>query len=222
MNKKLLSVLTVILITITTTNATALVKNTSTLKSTSTIPTLAILDTALDTTIPEIKARLIGEVCILDWPSCPNGTTFMEGENASLLPKEILSNREFNHGTQMFSSAMQSNPNMNILFVRIIGNTARGDRQITTARAIPNALNWVYNNKDKYNIQGVSLSQGHHNLLSRTDYCPVNVGLIDAITKLYSVNIPTFFAAGNGRDYKKIDWPSWRKNRNKKRCNIHQ
>lgn len=176
--------------------------------STVNVPTLAILDTALDTSIPQIKEKLIGEVCILDWNSCPNGQAFMEGEGASVLPMNILSNNNFNHGTQMASVAINNNPDMNILFIRIIGNTNDGRRQMTKATLVPRVLEWIYANKDRYNVQAIAMSQGHHNLLRSTDYCPVNTSLDSALSKLNSTNIPVMFAVGNNRDYSRIDWPA--------------
>jgi len=179
------------------------------LKNTTSVPTLAVLDTALDTSIPAIKSRLIYEVCILDWPSCPNGTKFMEGPGSSVLPTNIIVNRDFNHGTQMVSAAIANNPNMNILFVRIIGNTAGGSRQTTGILTVTNALEWIFNNKDKYNITAVSVSQGTQNVLRRTptNYCPVTATDM-MVDRLYSVNIPVFFPSGNNRDRSRINWPA--------------
>jgi serine protease len=175
---------------------------------TSSIPTLAIMDTALDTSIPSIKEKLIGEVCIIDkWASCPNGKGFMEGPGSSTLPKAQLATRDMNHGTQMASIAIANNPNMNILFVRIIGNTKAGTTQNTTINTVPNALKWIYENKDKYNIKAVSMSQGHHNLLRKAEYCPVT-NTDYWVNWLSKSNIPVFFPSGNGRDYQRIDWPA--------------
>lgn len=211
--KKLITALVATLLLIT-----SLPANSAGIKNrTANLPTLAVLDTALDTSIPSIQQRLIGEVCILDLSqsqihrgekgSCPNNSLFMEGPGASTLPMSILSNRDFSHGTQMVSAAIRSNPNMNILFVRIIGNNPNGTRQSTTINTVPNALKWLYANKDKYNIKAISMSQGHHNLLRSTNYCPVtNVDYwVDWFAKS---NIPLFFPAGNGRDYQRIDWPA--------------
>lgn len=173
-------------------------------------PTLAILDTALDTSIPSINEKLIGEVCILDWNSCPNGSSFMEGSGASVLPTQILYNKDFSHGTKMASVAIKNNPDMNILFIRIIGNTNDGRRQTTKSTLVPRVLEWILQNKVKYNIQAVSMSQGHHMLGRSTDpniYCPKNSGLDVALQKLASVDMPVFFAAGNDRDVR-IDWPA--------------
>lgn len=172
-------------------------------------PTLAILDTALDTSIPEIKSRVIEEVCILDWPSCPNGTSFMVGKGASVLPNKIISNNNFNHGTQMASVAIDNNPNMNILFIRIIGHTPSGARQSTGSLTIVNALEWVYKNRDKYNIVAVSASQGNHNVIKKNsnNYCPYTATNI-IIERLFLENIPVFFPSGNNKDSKRIDWPA--------------
>lgn len=182
--------------------------NSAVLKNTTVdVPTLAILDTALDTSIPAIKAKLIGEVCILDWATCANGKNFMEGPGAASIPLNLMVSRDLNHGTQMTSVAIANNPNMNIFFVRIIGNTANGMRQSTGINTVPNALKWLYENKEKYNIKAVSMSQGHHNLLAKANYCPVtNTDYwVDWFSKS---NIPVFFPTGNGRDKARIDWPA--------------
>jgi acid stress-induced BolA-like protein IbaG/YrbA len=108
----------------------------------------------------------------------------------------------------MASAAVSTNPNMNIVFVRIIGQNINGDRQIANEQTVYNALNWVYANKDKFNIQAVSLSQGSHNLGSSESYCPSTPITQKSIIDLLSAGIPTFTAVGNNRDYKRIDWPS--------------
>ena len=39
-------------------------------------PVLAILDTAIDTSLPGLQCKVVGEVCILEYALCPNGTNF--------------------------------------------------------------------------------------------------------------------------------------------------
>lgn len=185
------------------------------LKTRTSVPTLAILDTALDTSIPSIKSKLIAEVCILDWPSCPNGKSFMEGAGSSVLPMNILSTANFNHGTQMASVAIANNPNLNIVFVRIFGHTSKGQRQTTGINTLVNALNWVKSNKDKYNIVAVSASQGATapviNKSATSTYCSPTA-LDSVIASLDSVGLPVFFPSGNsGMNAKmvgKIEWPA--------------
>ena len=176
--------------------------------STVPVPTLAILDTALDTSIPSIKEKLVYEVCILEWTTCPNGQSFMEGPGASHLPLSSITKNGFDHGTQMASVAIAANPNMNIVFVRVIGQNINFDRQITGEKTVYSALDWVYANKDKFNIQAVSMSLGDSNISGVGHYCPVTPNTQQSIKNLLSAGIPTFFPTGNGRNYNRIDWPS--------------
>jgi hypothetical protein len=202
MNKKILVGLVALMLTIPATSH-ANIKN-----KTVSVPTLAILDTALDTSIPSIKSKLLYEVCILEWTTCPNGKSFMEGPGSSHLPIEAITKNGFDHGTQMASAAINANPNMNIVFVRIIGQNINYDRQIANELTINNALNWVIANKDKFNIQAVSMSQGMSNLNTLNDYCLSTPNTQQSIKNLLSLNVPTFIPVGNSRNYKMIDWPS--------------
>jgi hypothetical protein len=183
------------------------------LKPKTVTPTLAILDTALDTSIPSIKSRIVAEVCILDWPSCPNGKTFMEGPGSSVLPINMLSTSSFNHGTQMVSAALNANPNLNIVFVRIVGNTKAGAQQTYGINTLVNALTWVNNNKSKYNIVAVASSNATNApviKMKTANYCsPTNLDPV--ISTLNNYGIPVFFPSGNSgtnpamKD--KIEWP---------------
>lgn len=202
MNKKIVLGLAALMLTIPATSH-ANVKN-----KTVSVPTLAILDTALDTSIPAIKSKIVHEVCILDWTTCPNGQSFMEGPGASHLPLTSITKNGFDHGTQMASAAINANPNMNIVFVRIIGQNINQDRQIANESTIYNALNWVIANKDKFNIQAVSMSQGMGNLSASVNYCPSTPTTQQSVKNLLSLGVPTFVPVGNSRNYKMIDWPS--------------
>lgn len=171
-------------------------------------PTIAILDTALDTSLPIFKDRIVYEVCILEWNSCPNGQSFMEGPGSTILPLSIMSKNGFNHGTQMASVVVGLNPDVKIVFVRIIGNTAFGQRQTASEVTVTNALSWIVANKDRYNIKSVAMSQGHHNLAFLTDYCPSTPNTKNLLISLTNAGVATFFPSGNSRDYSRIDWPA--------------
>lgn len=171
-------------------------------------PTIAILDTALDTSLPIFNGKIVQEVCILDWPACPNGDYFMQGSGSSVLGNEIISRNGFSHGTQMASAVVLTNPNVNIVFIRIIAHNSSGYRMPTSEGNIVEALNWVAENKDTYNIQAVSMSQGHHKLLYYKQYCPISKYLKPAISNLKQMDIPVFFPTGNNSDTERIDWPS--------------
>lgn len=171
-------------------------------------PSVAILDTALDTSISVLRDRVIQEVCVLEYNSCPNGQSFMEGPGSAGLQPSFIDKNGFDHGTQMASVFASTNSSSNIVFVRIIGATKTGVRQAPSEKTFVSALDWVIANKDKYNIQAVSMSQGHHNLPNFVDYCPKTPSTQSRIRALLSAGIPTFLPTGNTRDYKRIDWPS--------------
>ena len=171
-------------------------------------PVLAILDTAIDTSVPILKDKIVGEVCILEWALCPNGTNFQEGTGSASMSAEQISKNGFDHGTFMATTAVQSNPNIKILFVKIIANTSTGLRKPAGESTISAALFWVKENASKYNIKAVSLSQGSNGMLGKagTQYCPTFTRTISAVQSLNSMNIPVFSAVGNARDYSRIDW----------------
>lgn len=172
-------------------------------------PSVAIIDTGIDDTLPAFQGKIVTEVCMLEFTLCPNGTSFEESSHAAVVPSNIINLNGFDHGTQMASTLLLSNPNLNIVFIRIVGNNPTGGRINPTASAVDNALAWVKTNSSKYNIQAVTMSQGHHNLGAvGTDYCPKTPTTEQAIKDLIAINIATFFPVGNGTDYKRIDWPS--------------
>ena len=199
MNKKLITALLAVTLTIPTVVA----------KAEPTKPaTVAVLDTALDTSIPLFQGRITYEVCVLDWASCANKQKFMEGPGAASMPLDQMQKNGFDHGTQMVYSLIKTNPNVNVVFVRIVGATTDGRRQTTNETTFVNALDWVLKNKDRFNIQAVSMSQGHHNLPKVTNYCPSTPSTQGRIKSLVSAGIPLFLPTGNTRDYSRIDWPA--------------
>jgi hypothetical protein len=204
MNKKLITALIAITLAIPTTAHAAGLQNR--IDST---PSVAILDTGIDTSLPAFQGKIVQEVCILEWTTCPNGQSYMEGKGAASMPANLITLNGFDHGTFMASVFVATNPNVNIVFIKIIGNTSTGARQNAGEASVYNALNWVKTNASKYNIQAVTMSQGMHNLgVAGTDYCPKTPTTQQSIKDLIAIGIPTFFPSGNGRDYTRIDWPA--------------
>jgi hypothetical protein len=172
---------------------------------------IVIIDTAIDSSIPQLKAKLVQEVCILGSMVCPNGQKFQEGPGAATLPSAQALKGGFEHGTIMALIANKVNPDADIIFVRIAGLTKRGTMDTYSITEVEKALTWVVNNKQKYNIVSVSSSNGNHNLRTGTNYCPIratNAVLIGNIEKLSSMGVATIFSAGNNRDYARIDFPA--------------
>jgi hypothetical protein len=203
MNKKIITALVALTLVLPTT-AHAALKN----QTIDSPPALAIIDTAVDTSIPEFAGKIVYEVCFIEWSTCPNGKTFMEGPGSAGMPLNFMKKNGFDHGTQMTSAALQTNNNMNIVFIRIVGNTANGSRQVVNESVLNSALQWVYDNKTKFNIQALSMSQGTHTLLNGAQYCLNTPNTSSAIVLLKNAGMPSFFPVGNAKDYKRIDWPS--------------
>ena len=205
MNKKILAVLVTITLAIPTISANAASLQNKNVAQ----PTIAILDTALDTSLPIFKDKILFEACVTQWSSCPNGLSEMEGTNSSTLKPEWISKNGFDHGTQIASIAVATNPNVKIVFVRIIGANVNGLRQATGEATVYNALDWVIRNKDKFNIQAVSMSQGHSaGRNPDPNYCPSTPITEGKINQLMTAGVPVFFPTGNARNYSKIDWPA--------------
>lgn len=169
---------------------------------------LVIIDTAINSDQPEFAGNIVYEVCILDWYTCPNGQRFMEGKGSAYLPPRFMANDGFNHGTQMVSAAVRTNPNLQIIFIRIVPNSISGSRLNVSQTVVALALKWVSDNKDKFHIGAVAMSQGHHNLSSLIRYCPNDSMVESLIDSLSNSGIPFFVPAGNSNDVERIDWPA--------------
>lgn len=164
---------------------------------------IVIIDTAIDTSV----VKVAHEVCLMEELRCPNGRAFMEGAGAAHMP----ASNGFEHGTRMVQVAQQINPNMNIVFIRIFpadrrGNVARNAANVNST--VRQALEWVVANKTKFNIVAVSASVGETRFSSGSSYCPVNVGVRNAIINLQNLGVGTVFAAGNRFDYNRVDYPA--------------
>ena len=211
MNKKLITALVALTLALPITANAAPKVN---LKSTSaSVPTIAILDTAIDMSQPKFQNSVVHEVCLIEiffdsTPRCPNGLTSMEGPGAATLAKNKLSVGGFDHGTLMADQALQTNPNVKIVFIRIIGQRESGVREYTNEATVYNALQWVINNQSKFNIQSVAMAQGSHSVGPvGTDYCPKTPTTVEKINSLNSLGVAVFFPAGNNSDYKRVNWP---------------
>jgi hypothetical protein len=172
---------------------------------------IVIIDTAIDSSIPQLKAKLVQEVCILGSMVCPNGQKFQEGPGSATLPSAQALKGGFEHGTIMALIANKVNPDVDIIFVRIAGVLKNGKMDTYSINEVTKALTWVVDNKQKYNIVSVSASMGNHNLKTGLAYCPIKGShsvLIGNIDKLSAVGVATMFSAGNNRDYARIDFPA--------------
>ena len=77
---------------------------------------IVIIDTAVDTTLPQLSGKIVHEVCLMEELRCPNGKSFMEGQGSATLPATQAYSGGFAHGTTMSLIATNVNPDINIVF----------------------------------------------------------------------------------------------------------
>lgn len=171
---------------------------------------IVIIDTAIDSTRPEFKDKLIYEACFVSTSGkCPNGKISQEGPGSATLPTNIALSPGFQHGTLMTLVANQVNPNVNIVFIRVVGTMRNGKPASFSDDQVKIALDWVIANKTKFNIVSVSASVGTHNKIGNS-FCPTvpKQALISNIDKLIGMGVATMFASGNNGDTTRIDFPA--------------
>jgi hypothetical protein len=169
--------------------------------------TLVIIDSGINTTLPWAKAAVIEEACFIEFGSCPNMLPSMVGPGAASLDPKLVVDKAMSHGTQMASVAVAANPNVKIVFVRIVGMSAKGYANTYTTKAVSKAMDWVAANAARLNVGAVSVSIGR---VYKEAACPVlaEPKLQSQIVGLAAINIPTVIAAGNNSDQKKINYPA--------------
>lgn len=165
---------------------------------------IAIIDTGYDPLVSSFKDKVIYEKCV-NWleATCPNGKLSMEGIGSAQLTSKQLGTGTAMHGTEMMLNSIATNPNTKFIFIRAFSINKAVIAPLDTD--IVNILNWIYANKDTYNIGAVTMSYGRPITSSS---CPNSTTLTNAVSQLKSVNIPVIAAAGNNYDYSHIDFPA--------------
>jgi hypothetical protein len=169
--------------------------------------TLVIIDSGINTNLDWAKAAIVEEACFIEFGRCPNGQASMVGPGAAHLDPALVRDRALSHGTQMASVAVATNPNVKIVFVRIVGMSARGFANSYTTRGLATAMDWVVANSQRLNVGAVSISLGR--AYSEAS-CPIAAEprLQSQIVSLASMNVPTVIASGNNSNQTKVNYPA--------------
>lgn len=157
--------------------------------------TIAVIDSGVNTAL---FTNIVTEVCILEYAYCPNGKQFMEGKGASDIG--VRTNATLNHGTGMISIINKVNPSVNIIPIRIVGITDKGNPSLYSNNAVKSGLDWVLANYAKYNITAVSISQG-----KTFAGCKVPEGTEQVVATLKANNVAVIAATGNDGNRSAID-----------------
>jgi len=169
--------------------------------------TLVIIDSGINTQLPWAKAAVVEEACFIEYGSCPNNLASMVGPGAASLDPKLVVDKAMSHGTQMASVAVAANQNVKIVFIRIVGMSAKGYANTYTTKALSQAMEWVAANAARLNVGAISVSLGR---VYKEAACPVlaEPKLQSQIVGLAAINIATVISAGNNSDQTKINYPA--------------
>lgn len=166
---------------------------------------LVIIDTGISSQVSSLKASLIDEACFIEFGKCPNGLNNMFGLGAATIDPAMVKDRTLSHGTQMTSVALQIDPALKVVMIRVVGVSAKGFANTYRTGVITKALEWVNQNASRLNVGAVSISLGRAYSQSQ---CPIESDLQQQVIDLASKDIPVIAAAGNGSSRVKIDYPA--------------
>jgi len=164
---------------------------------------LAIIDTAIDSSrMPNV----IHEVCFTYNDTCNNKAGYDEGKGSAKINDWKIKGAL--HGFSMAQIAVQADPNVKIVFIRISDEKVYDTFSMirNDGGSIARAIDWVSNNAAKFNIKAVSISQSRSNFPVGT--CPSDSLFESSVSKLKLQNVPTFVATGNDSKKNHIGFPA--------------
>lgn len=165
--------------------------------------TIAIIDTAIDSSR---MTNVVYEACFTYNKTCNNKAGFDEGKGSASINDWKIKGAL--HGFSMAQAALQVDPNVKIVFVRISDEKVYDTFSIirNDGGSLARALEWVSNNSARFNISAVSISQSRSNFAAGT--CPTDTLFQSAVAKLKTTNVPTFVATGNDSKKNQIGFPA--------------
>lgn len=165
--------------------------------------TIAIIDTAVDSNkIPNV----VYEVCFTFNKTCQNKTEFQEGKGSAMINDWKIKGAD--HGYNMAQVAVQTDPNVKIVFIRIADEKVYDTFSIirNDGSSLDKAIDWVSKNASRFNISAVSVSQSRSNFTAGT--CPTDTIFTNAVATLNTANIPVFVATGNDSKKNQVGFPA--------------
>lgn len=130
--------------------------------------------------------------------------------SSTVTPRNTSQFKAFNHGTIMADVARSNNADVPLVLIEA-GTTKTG---VITGIQLSDALNWIINNSDKYNIKAVSFSYNAGRGSTCTPASPgVNIltthnNVVNAIATLKASKIDFYASSGNYGSGNNIDYPA--------------
>lgn len=164
---------------------------------------IAIIDTAINSSK---FSNIIYEVCFTGNGTCPNKTVFQEGIGSANVDRWDAVG--IGHGHSVVDSAVKSNQNAKIVFIRI-ANIAPGSKlpmAYSEGKSLEKAIDWLSKNAQKYSIDLVSISGANTNFPKGT--CPKNEIFEKSVKALTELNVAVFAGTGNNGFKNSIGFPA--------------
>ena len=171
--------------------------------------TIAIMDNAFDTSIPQLQGKVVAEACFAGdaTKSCPDGTSEMVGPGSATINAAYAKANNFSHGTEMASVAAQVAPGAKFVLIRIGQLLANGGYRISVADQVK-AFAWLAANQSTFNISSVSLSIGAYYQGSCSAANASTDPIEASIKVINSLGVPVFYADGNNGNTSVVDYPA--------------
>jgi hypothetical protein len=170
--------------------------------------TLLIADTGFSSVDPIIASHTVGQICIMDWYACPDGSNFQESGTAAVLTPTQLSASGFDHGSKMARAAINAYPDVKLILVRIIAQSQSGARLSASESVVTKVLTWARKNAATFNIGAIAISQGSNKVGTNDRRCLNSPATAQEVSALRAKGIYTFFPVGNEGRTDVINWPA--------------
>jgi len=175
---------------------------------------VAILDTGIRKTHNMFKGKNIVEACYSAEGDCPNGTTQMIGDGAAAHFYDHSDVNGYDHGTHVSGIAAGNNhtaifgiaKEANIIAVQVFSYFASENDVLSWSSDQIKGLEFVYQQRNNYNIASANLSIGGGSFNSFCD--GVSANYKKAIDNLVNVGIATAIATGNDGYCNSISHPA--------------
>ncbi len=175
---------------------------------------VAILDTGIRKTHNMFKGKDIVEACYSAEGDCPNGTTQMIGDGAAAHFYDHSDANGYDHGTHVAGIAAGNNhtaifgvaKEANIIAIQVFSYFASDNSVGSWSSDQIKALEYVYQQRNNYNIAAANLSLGGGSFSSFCDGSHSQYKKI--IDNLINVGIATIIATGNEYYCNAVDSPS--------------